>query len=50
MATAWQNVLRRIGGAFGVLYNTSGKIYNSPNTLYNGVAAETTWTFINKSS
>ncbi len=47
--TTWLNILKRIGGSFGIKYNTSGKIYNQPGALYNGTASPTQWTFINKS-
>ena len=50
MSTTWNNIPKRAGGALGTLYETAGKIYNQPNTLYGGQEMPTTWTFINKTS
>lgn len=50
MATNWNLIPKRSVGTLGTLYNTAGKTYNQPNTMYNGLELPTTWTFINKTS
>lgn len=49
MATTWTNETKRAVSQ-GILYNTVGKAYNTPGSLYGGKQPATVWTLETKSS